>query len=67
MTGIYRSYYSSSPYSNPPGPETGTWKVVRGGGWYDVWGGLRDTTRNDYNPSVKNNSVGFRCVSAPGE
>ena len=26
-----KHYYSSSPYSNPPGPETGATKVLRGG------------------------------------
>ena len=28
-----KTYYSSSPGSNPPGPTTGTYKVVRGGVW----------------------------------
>jgi formylglycine-generating enzyme required for sulfatase activity len=27
------SYYSVSPYANPPGPETGSFRVVRGGSW----------------------------------
>ncbi len=26
-------YYSISPYNNPPGPNTGTTKVMRGGSW----------------------------------
>ena len=27
------TYYSTSPYANPPGPVTGTSKVLRGGSW----------------------------------
>ena len=30
-----RDYYSDSPYSNPQGPPSGTYKVLRGGSWYD--------------------------------
>ena len=30
-------YYSVSPNSNPPGPATGTYRVLRGG----AWNGLR--------------------------
>ena len=29
------TYYSTSPYANPPGPVTGTYKVLRGGSWYN--------------------------------
>ena len=33
------TYYSTSPYANPPGPVTGTYKVLRGGSWdnYDYY------------------------------
>ena len=33
------NYYSYSPYSNPQGPPSGSWKVLRGGSWTTV--GLR--------------------------
>jgi eukaryotic-like serine/threonine-protein kinase len=61
------SYYSSSPYSNPPGPQTGTYKVLRGGGWVDSWLYLRATYRDYYYPSGERYVISFRCVSAPGE
>ncbi|MFH2001326.1 MAG: SUMF1/EgtB/PvdO family nonheme iron enzyme [Planctomycetota bacterium] len=28
------TYYSSSPYDNPKGPTSGTYRVLRGGSWY---------------------------------
>ena len=31
------SYYSVSPGSNPPGPATGSYRVLRGGGWYSYF------------------------------
>ena len=60
------SYYSSSPGSNPPGPATGTYRVLRGGGWgnFDVY--LRAAFRSYNNPSSVIYVFGFRCVAAPG-
>ena len=61
------SYYSSSPYSNPPGPETGTFKVLRGGSWGLNWLFLRAAYRFNSIPVSVGSSFGFRCVAAPGE
>jgi formylglycine-generating enzyme required for sulfatase activity len=59
-------YYSVSPGSNPPGPATGIYRVLRGGGWdygdYNVRAANRDY---DY-PTFQHDSVGFRCAGAPG-
>ncbi len=60
------SYYSSSPYSNPPGPASGTYKVVRGGGWPSHWSPLRAAYRYVGSPTYSYSAVGFRCASAPG-
>lgn len=58
------TYYSRSPYENPPGPTDGTFKVSRGGGWP---GGsdypLRTASRGGFSPSDYFSSVGFRCAS----
>lgn len=63
------NYYSSSPYSNPPGPATGNYKVLRGGGWYTYGGDLRTARRNPGdNPSSGHYVFSFRCGvgAAPG-
>jgi formylglycine-generating enzyme required for sulfatase activity/pimeloyl-ACP methyl ester carboxylesterase len=61
------SYYSSSPSSNPPGPTSGTYKVLRGGGWDDNWNYLRVANRYNYdNPDNRYTDIGFRCAAPPG-
>ena len=60
-------YYSTSPYSNPPGPASGDTKVLRGGGWASVWGALRSSIRSLGNPDNRHIHIGFRCGVLPGE
>ncbi|MFH1765830.1 MAG: SUMF1/EgtB/PvdO family nonheme iron enzyme [Gemmatimonadota bacterium] len=36
-------YYTESPMTNPPGPETGRFRVIRGGGWHSEF--FSSTTR----------------------
>jgi formylglycine-generating enzyme required for sulfatase activity len=60
------TYYNISPASNPPGPDTGTFKVLRGGSWDDVGDyTLRVSARGYYFPTDQNNRIGFRCVALP--
>lgn len=54
-------YYSNTPYSNPPGPTSGSSKVVRGGNWYYRWYSLRVANRSNSGPGGRNGHVGFRC------
>ena len=57
------TYYESSPESNPPGPDSGQYRVLRGGGWGSDDSRVRSTLRYDKgNPSVANNTFGFRCA-----
>ena len=60
------SYYSSSPQNNPRGPESGSYRLLRGGSWYSVATYCRVANRNDLIPYVGDDSyVGFRlCRSA---
>jgi formylglycine-generating enzyme required for sulfatase activity len=59
------SYYQSLPLrsSNPSGPESGQFRVLRGGAWGSDSGRVRSTLRySQGNPSVANNVFGFRCA-----
>ena len=66
-------YYTVSPYSNPPGPAAGPYKVLRGGdwsswNWIDVRVARRFASKAD-NPGIGGYyGFGFRCAgSAPGQ
>ncbi len=59
-------YYSGSPGSNPPGPTTGRYRVLRGGGWNGYDSRLRAADRYHYgSPTSQFDLVGIRCVAAP--
>jgi len=57
------SYYSISPDKNPKGPETGIYRVIRGGGWSDSDERLLTLHyRNFTNPDHRTPTVGLRCA-----
>jgi formylglycine-generating enzyme required for sulfatase activity len=57
------SYYSTSPTTNPLGPVTGSYRVLRGGSWYYGPYSLRSAYRSPYyHPTYTNSHIGFRCV-----
>jgi formylglycine-generating enzyme required for sulfatase activity len=58
-------YYSGSPGSNPQGPATGDFRVVRGGG-FGSDDNLRVAYRGIAGPNDPSYGVGFRCVAPPG-
>ncbi len=56
------TYYSGSPYANPPGPESGSFKLVRGGCWdFNVYF-LRSADRYYFVLDVQTYYLGFRCA-----
>lgn len=56
-------YYKISPSSNPRGPESGRFRVLRGGGWLSLNPNyLRASIRIRNVPDDTNGSVGFRCA-----
>ena len=54
--------YSSSPVTNPIGPETRVSGVRRGGSWIDYHDDARGAYRLNYYPSSISIAGGFRCV-----
>lgn len=59
-------YYQVSQQLNPKGPETGTFKSVRGGGWHNKASDCRNTDRHYDAPDSRLNYNGFRIVMAAG-
>ncbi len=58
-------YYNISPVSNPPGPASGTKKVLRGGFWGSTYDTLRETYRVSYYPTDRTYKyIGFRCADS---
>ena len=60
-------YYDVSPYSNPTGPASGSYRMLRGGGWRYLWYSSRVASRKRKPPDYSFSFMGFRCVDvAPG-
>ena len=55
-------YYSISPRTDPTGPESGTYRVLRGGAWSSGTHDLRVAHRTIYVPGGANGIFGFRCA-----
>jgi formylglycine-generating enzyme required for sulfatase activity len=58
-------YYSVSPGSNPQGPATGQYRVLRGGSWFNYGSIVRSAFRSYSHPVLWGNVGGFRCVRSP--
>ncbi len=50
--------------ADPPGPSSGTYRVLRGGSWYSSPDGtvLRCASRNSFIPVTRNDNIGLRVV-----
>ena len=55
-------YYKKSPANNPGGPDSGSYRVMRGGSWFDVEYVLRVSCRNWGAPDLWCYFIGFRCA-----
>ena len=54
--------YSSSSQRNPKGPNSGSYRVCRGGSWYGSAGSCRVSFRLDYAPDFRSSPLGFRLA-----
>jgi formylglycine-generating enzyme required for sulfatase activity/predicted Ser/Thr protein kinase len=60
-------YYAAAPRSDPPGPDRGELRVLRGGAWILKASNCRAATRDKLAPGARSSWVGFRvvCEAAP--
>jgi sulfatase modifying factor 1 len=56
-------YYAASPAANPAGPDSGEYRVVRGGSFYfNIEAYYRSANRHNSNPAFRYIDLGFRCA-----
>jgi formylglycine-generating enzyme required for sulfatase activity len=58
-------FYTDSPKNNPIGPDSGDFKIVKGGSWFGYIGGSRVACRGSDDPSNKRSYIGFRIALSP--
>jgi formylglycine-generating enzyme required for sulfatase activity len=59
-------YYRVSPERNPPGPDSGYTRVLRGGSWLSISAKyLKCSARMELKPFVQDRYYGFRCAKTP--
>ncbi|NJL60456.1 MAG: formylglycine-generating enzyme family protein [Desulfobacteraceae bacterium] len=56
------SYHTASAVTNPTGPSSGSFRVIRGGGWYNYAQNCRSAERSNNSPGSIYYGVGFRLV-----
>jgi formylglycine-generating enzyme required for sulfatase activity len=59
------TYYDSSPTSNPAGPDSGEYRVLRGGAWSAYAYRVRSANRLWADPTNSDLHIGFRCSRSP--
>jgi len=62
-------YYGDAqrPVIDPMGPHTGSYRVIRGGGWSIDAGGARSANRGKFAPGFRSSRLGFRLALPPGQ
>ena len=61
-------WYGDYPYgsaTDPTGPASGAFRVLRGGGWDFIARNCRSAYRDWIEPGYRNFSLGFRVALAP--
>jgi formylglycine-generating enzyme len=57
-----KQYYAKSPMDDPTGPDTGEYRVCRGGTYADMAHHQCSARRLELEPEIRNNGVGFRVA-----
>jgi formylglycine-generating enzyme required for sulfatase activity len=66
VSGWYgENYYGNSLNNNPQGPSSGSYRVIRGGGWSDGASYFRGAYRDFSDPTRRGDALGFRCAVSP--
>lgn len=60
------TYYKEAPDKDPPSPEFGIFRVMRGGGYTTTGGDIRITSRSKMVPDFRDETIGFRCAISAG-
>jgi formylglycine-generating enzyme required for sulfatase activity len=55
-------YYANSPATDPKGPDSGSFRVLRGGSWDSEPSGVRCASRHLITPGLRSLSLGIRVV-----
>jgi formylglycine-generating enzyme required for sulfatase activity len=58
----WQQHLGTSPVTNPPGPATGSYRVLRGGGWGSTAQYCRSAVRSANYPGNTGNNLGFRLA-----
>jgi formylglycine-generating enzyme len=58
----YAPGFSLAQTRNPKGPDSGSGKVIRGGGWMDGAARITTTKRMYLSPNQRMEDIGFRCA-----
>jgi len=59
-----KDYYARAPEKNPRGPESGMYRVLRGGSWADESRYLTCAARTWALPAERSPNIGFRCAKS---
>jgi formylglycine-generating enzyme len=62
-TADHYAGYISGAVVNPRGPDTGDYRVVRGGSWHSDPGDVTASSRLDMEPEYRSELIGFRCAA----
>ena len=60
----WNTEYPSAAQTDPKGPASGSYRVIRGGSWYNLPAFLRCANRYVNTPVFRNNNIGFRLSRA---